>query len=202
MDATRLHRGCDSIQETTLLLKAVKFAADKHRTQRRKNAMASPYINHTIDVAEMLVRVGQVSDFNVIVAALLHDTLEDTETEPEEIQNVFGETVLSLVVEVTDDKNLPKHVRKELQVQNAPHKSDGAKLIKIADKISNLSDIIDSPPAGWSLQRRIEYLNWAERVAIGLRGVNPALEQLFDEVLAEARSRLSVDLAESTGNDL
>ena len=174
-----------------MVLKAAKFAADKHRTQRRKDAGASPYINHPIDVAEMLVRVGQVNDPNILAAALLHDTLEDTETEPEEIRKEFGEKVLSLVLEVTDDKKLTKEERKELQVQNAPHKSDGAKQIKIADKISNLLDIIHSPPANWSLQRRQEYLNWAERVVAGLRGVNRSLEDLFDHVIAEGRRKLS-----------
>ncbi len=174
-----------------MVLKAAKFAADKHRTQRRKDAGASPCINHPIDVAEMLVRVGQVNDPNILAAALLHDTLEDTETEPEEIRKEFGEKVLSLVLEVTDDKKLTKEERKELQVQNAPHKSDGAKQIKIADKISNLLDIIHSPPANWSLQRRQEYLKWAERVVAGLRGVNRSLEDLFDHVIAEGRRKLS-----------
>jgi GTP diphosphokinase / guanosine-3',5'-bis(diphosphate) 3'-diphosphatase len=175
-----------------LILKAVKFAADKHRTQRRKDADASPYINHPIDVAEMLVRVGAVNDPEIIAAALLHDTIEDTETSPEEIRIEFGEKVLSLVLEVTDDKSLPKEVRKALQVQHAPHISRGAKQIKIADKISNLLDIIHTPPLNWTLQRRLEYLDWAERVVLGLRGVNVALDELFDRVLAEGRRTLEV----------
>jgi GTP diphosphokinase / guanosine-3',5'-bis(diphosphate) 3'-diphosphatase len=174
-----------------MILKAVKFAADKHRAQRRKDANASPYINHPIDVAELLVRVGQVTDPDIIVAALLHDTLEDTETTPQEIQNEFGEKVLSLVMEVTDDKSLKKEERKELQVKNAPHKSHGAKQIKIADKISNLLDIVQNPPSEWPLQRRLEYLDWAERVVAGLRGVNPPLEALFDNVMQDGRRKLA-----------
>jgi GTP diphosphokinase / guanosine-3',5'-bis(diphosphate) 3'-diphosphatase len=179
-----------------LILKAVKFAADKHRGQTRKDAEGSPYINHPIDVAEILVRVGAVQDRDIIIAALLHDTIEDTETTPEEIRKEFGDKVLSLVLEVSDDKSLPREVRKELQVQHAPHISAGAKLIKIADKISNLLDIIHTPPANWPVKRQLEYLNWAERVVLGLRGVNAALDQQFDAVLAEGRLKLSNRIAE------
>src|SRR5262245_41683346 len=127
--------------DTLRILKALKFSADKHRNQRRKDREASPYINHPIDVAEMLVRVGNVEDADVVCAAILHDTIEDTSARPEEIDREFGANVLSMVMEVTDDKTLPKAVRKQLQVENAPHKSPGAKQIKIADKISNLRDI-------------------------------------------------------------
>jgi GTP diphosphokinase / guanosine-3',5'-bis(diphosphate) 3'-diphosphatase len=177
--------------DTSLILKAVKFSADKHRSQRRKDRDASPYINHPIEVAEMLLRVGQVADPAIIVAALLHDTIEDTKTTPEEIEKEFGSNVLSLVMEVTDDKSLPKQERKELQVKTAPHKSFGAKQIKIADKISNLRDITHFPPADWSVQRRSEYIDWSERVVAGLRGVNAPLEKLYDQVLAEARQKLA-----------
>lgn len=176
--------------DTLLILKALKFSADKHRNQRRKNREASPYINHPIDVAEMLVRVGHVENPEIIVAALLHDTIEDTETTPEEIEKEFGQNVLSLVMEVTDDKRLSKAERKELQVKNAPHKSVGAKQIKIADKISNLRDITHSPPTKWPLQQRQEYVNWADRVLAGLRGVNPALDRYYDEIATEAKQKL------------
>ena len=177
-------------EETLVLLKALKFSASKHRTQRRKDHDKSPYINHPIDVAEMLLRVGRVQDIDVVVAAILHDTIEDTDTEPDEIERLFGQKVLSLVNEVTDDKNLPKEVRKSLQVETAPKKSVGAKQIKIADKISNLRDIVHSPPANWSIERKIEYLDWSERVVAGLRGVNPALENLYDQILIEAKQSL------------
>jgi guanosine-3',5'-bis(diphosphate) 3'-pyrophosphohydrolase len=177
-------------EETLILLKALKFSAHKHKHQRRKDRDSSPYINHPIDVAEMLLRVGQVQDIEVVVAAILHDTIEDTDTKPDEIEDLFGQRVLSLVNEVTDDKSLPKEVRKNLQVENAPHKSTGAKQIKIADKISNLRDIVHSPPANWSNERRIEYLDWSEKVVAGLRGVNPALENLYDQILNEAKETL------------
>lgn len=179
--------------DTAVILKAIRFSADKHRNQRRKNKEASPYINHPIDVAEMLVRVGHVDDADVIVAAILHDTIEDTATLPDEIEALFGKRVLSFVLEVTDDKSLPKAKRKQLQIDNAPHKSHGAKQIKLADKISNLLDITHSPPNDWPLQRRIEYVNWAGRVVAGLRGANPNLEQLYDRVVKEARQVLSAE---------
>ncbi|PWT89226.1 MAG: phosphohydrolase [Acidobacteria bacterium] len=177
-------------EDSLVLLKAIRFSADKHKNQRRKNREASPYINHPIDVAEMLVRVGQVSELDVIVAAVLHDTIEDTDTSPQEIESLFGKAVLGLVMEVTDDKRLPKAERKRLQVVNASHKSHGAKQIKIADKISNLRDITHSPPADWNLQRRLEYVDWSEQVVAGLRGSNPKLEEFYDQVLKEAREKL------------
>ena len=178
--------------DLTLILQAVKFSAAKHQHQRRKDAAASPYINHPVEVAELLWRVGGVREVPVIVAALLHDTLEDTETIPEELTEAFGETVLSLVRELTDDKRLPKEERKRLQVEHAPGKSPGAKLIKLADKICNVRDVTHNPPQNWTLDRRREYLDWTERVVAGLRGVNPSLEETYDRVLAEGRRLLGL----------
>ena len=177
--------------DLTLILQAVKFSASKHQHQRRKDAAASPYINHPVEVAELLWRIGGVRDVPVIVAALLHDTLEDTETIPEELAEAFGQTVLGLVRELTDDKRLPKEERKRLQVEHAPGKSPGAKLIKLADKICNVRDVAHNPQ-NWTLDRRREYLDWTERVVAGLRGVNPPLEEAYDRVLAEGRRLLGV----------
>ena len=175
-------------------LSAVKFSAHKHRNQRRKGAEASPYINHPITVAELLWRIGKVTEMNILAAAILHDTLEDTDTTPEELENLFGREVLSLVLECTDDKRLPKAERKRLQILNAAHKSPGAKQIKLADKISNVTDITENPPADWSLPRRLEYLDWAEQVIAGLRGANAELEQLFDLTVKAARAQLKESL--------
>lgn len=179
-------------ESTGLILKALRFSADKHSEQRRKDAKASPYINHPIQVAETLWRVGEVRDVTLLVAAILHDTIEDTATTPQEIKENFGEDVLALVLEVTDDKSLPKQVRKQLQVEHAPHKSRSAKLLKLADKISNVSDILQSPPEDWSLQRKREYLLWTEKVAAGLRGVNTNLEGHYDELLAAGKVLLDL----------
>ena len=172
---------------TGLILKAFLFAAEKHNEQRRKDTKASPYINHLIGVTETLWTVGDVRDVNLLVAAILHDTLEDTEATADEIKNQFGEEVLSLVLEVTDDKSLPKQTRKQLQVEHAPHKSGKAKLLKIADKINNIRDIIKSPPDSWPLERRQEYLLWSEKVVAGLRGGSTKLEDQYDELLAEGK---------------
>jgi len=175
-----------------LILKAIRFSAQKHNNQRRKDAKSSPYINHPIEVAETLWAVGNVRDEALLIAAILHDTIEDTDTSKEEIKTEFGEEVLNLVIEVTDDKSLPKETRKQLQVEHAPHKSERAKLLKIADKINNIRDIIKSPPEHWSLERRQEYLLWSERVVAGLRGVNPQLEKLYDEVLSGGKRSLGM----------
>ena len=172
------------------LLRALRFAARKHRDQRRKGRDASPYINHPIEVAELISRVGGVDDLAVLIAAILHDTVEDTATEPGEIEREFGIDVRDLVGEVTDDKNLGKATRKQQQVQHAPRLSARAKLIKIADKICNVRDVAHSPPPDWSWQRRSEYLDWASRVVAGCRGVNPELERCFDETLAKGREQM------------
>ena len=164
-----------------LLLEAVAFAAEKHRHQRRKDAHASPYINHPIELAILLQREG-VSDPVTICAALLHDTIEDTETTANELRTMFGETIAGVVLEVTDDKHLPKQRRKQLQIEHAHALSVRARAVKLADKICNLRDIIASPPTGWTLARRREYFEWAKAVIDGLRGSHPRLERVFDEV--------------------
>ena len=170
--------------ELALLLKALAFAAAKHRDQRRKDAGASPYINHPIALADVLVNEGRVHDVTVLAAALLHDTLEDTETKPAEIEAAFGAAILAVVEEVTDDKTLERAERKRLQIEHAAHISREAKLVKLADKICNLRDVAENPPASWSLQRKQEYYDWAKRVIDALRGVHPQLEAVFDRVCA------------------
>ena len=173
------------------MLRAVEFAAEKHRDQRRKGAGASPYINHPIEVAAMLANVAAVLDVAILAAAVLHDTVEDTRTSPEELEAAFGREVRLVVQEVTDDKKLEKADRKRLQVEHAPYLSPAAKLIKIADKIANVREVTEKPPSDWSATRRREYLDWAERVIAGCRGVNAALESRFDETLSRAREVLS-----------
>jgi len=156
--------------DLTLLLKALAFAADKHRHQKRKDAEASPYINHPIALANVLVDEGGVEDIEVLCAALLHDTIEDTDTTHEELVNAFGSRIAHIVAEVTDDKNLRSEERKRLQIEHAPKLSVEAKLVKLADKTCNLRDIVVRPPAKWDLTRRREYFDWAKRVVDGLRG--------------------------------
>ncbi len=166
------------------LLDALQFAAIKHRDQRRKDASSSPYINHPIALAHLLVHTGAVTDLVVLQAAVLHDTLEDTETTEAELRARFGAAVTALVLEVSDDKSLPKARRKALQIEHAPHKSAGAALVKLADKICNLHDLAQAPPADWPLARRQEYFDWAKRVVDGLPRVNAALLQAFDAAYA------------------
>jgi guanosine-3',5'-bis(diphosphate) 3'-pyrophosphohydrolase len=165
-------------------IKAVAFASEKHRNQRRKDADTSPYINHPIALANVLANEGGVVDATVLCAAVLHDTIEDTETTADELRQLFGDKVTSIVLEVTDDKALAKEVRKEEQVRHAPHISTEAKLVKLADKICNLRDILASPPADWFAERKQAYFEWAARVVAGLRGVHPGLEAVFDGLVA------------------
>ena len=174
-----------------LLLQAMRFATEKHSEQKRGNARQTPYINHPIEVAEHLANVGGVTDEDVLIAALLHDTIEDTDTTKEEISEHFGEIVADLVLECTDDKNLEKEERKRLQVVNAPKKSPGAKMIKIADKTCNLRAILSDPPMAWSTKRKKEYFEWAEKVVGGLLGVNEALDACVTSVLQEGLQQLT-----------
>lgn len=173
------------------ILHAAAFAAAKHQSQRRKDRAASPYINHPLAVAEVLSRHG-VTDPVVIQAALLHDTIEDTETSREELEKEFGGQVTAVVLEVTDDKSLPKAARKRLQIEHAPGLSDAAKLVKIGDKICNARDVSENPPADWSVERRREYLEWTRQVVAGCRGVNVDLERAFDGLLAAAFGQLGL----------
>jgi guanosine-3',5'-bis(diphosphate) 3'-pyrophosphohydrolase len=169
------------------LLQAISFSAKKHRYQRRKGGDAEPYINHPLEVANLLASVGKVTDYEILMAAVLHDTVEDTQTTAEELRELFGENVCRMVLEVTDDKSLPKKRRKELQIEHAPHLSDGAKQVKLCDKISNVTDVLTNPPADWSAETRAGYITWASKVVDGVRGVNKDLEDYFDNLVASAR---------------
>jgi guanosine-3',5'-bis(diphosphate) 3'-pyrophosphohydrolase len=169
---------------TDLILRAVAFAAHKHRDQRRKDKEASPYINHPIELAHVLWDEGEVRDPLVIAAALLHDTLEDTETSWQELRGEFGEEIADIVLEVTDTQWLRKEVRKRLQVAKAKHSSEQARLVKLADKICNVRDLATRAPEGWSLERKRQYYDWAMEVVDRLRGTHPELERRFDEVYA------------------
>jgi len=167
------------------LTRALMFAAQKHTDQRRKGDRAEPYVNHLIEVVDLLAQHTGGTNAYVLLAGALHDTVEDTDTTREELVKAFGENVADIVMECTDDKSLPKMERKRLQVENAPHKSDNAKMVKMADKISNLKAILESPPPDWSETRKLEYFNWAKDVVDGCRGVNAGLERTFDKLHAQ-----------------
>jgi guanosine-3',5'-bis(diphosphate) 3'-pyrophosphohydrolase len=173
-----------------LVLHAADFAATRHREQRRKDARNSPYINHPLRVAYLLACVGGVDDAEIIAAALLHDTVEDTATSLDEIAHAFGPRVRDLVAEVSDERGLSAAQRKQAQIAHAPALSTGAALIKLGDKTSNIRDIVDSPPQGWSVERRRAYLDWAEAVIDACPRVNAELEALFRDTLAQARRAL------------
>ena len=174
------------------LLQAARFAAEKHAGQHRKGAKSEPYINHPVEVANLIANVGLVDDIHILRAGLLHDTVEDCDVTPEEIESLFGAVVRGYVMEVTDDKGLPKARRKELQVEHAPHMSPGAKVVKLADKISNIRDVVENPAMDWDLQRRQEYVEWGVNVVAGLRGANSALEEHFDRLVERARGSLVI----------
>lgn len=179
----------DSVLRDHILLvtRAAEFAARRHGGQTRKGAAREPYVTHLAEVAALLAATAEAPDAHLVAAGWLHDTVEDTETNAGEIEHLFGRHVAGLVAEVTDDKSLPKAERKRRQVDGAPHKSPGARTIKIADKISNLRSLVASPPEGWDRKRIESYIDWAQQVVAGCRGVNPALETLFDRAAAEAR---------------
>jgi len=167
-----------------LVMRAAAFAAEKHRMQRRKDAESSPYINHPIQLAYILVQEG-IEDATVLASALLHDTIEDTKTTLDEIEIVFGYEIARIVDECSDDKSLTKMERKQAQIEHAGKISPKAKLVKMADKIANVSDIDGAPPAGWSIERKREYFDWAKRVVDEMRGTHARLEARFDAEFAK-----------------
>ena len=162
------------------LARAYEFAARYHTEQRRKGVKAEPYINHLAEVALLVSESTDGADANLVLAAVLHDTIEDTKATYDDLVSAFGQDVAELVKEVTDDKTIPKAQRKRLQVEHAPHLSPRARMIKIADKTSNLRSVLHSPPVDWSPERRRRYFAWAKTVVAGARGVNRAIEAAFD----------------------
>jgi guanosine-3',5'-bis(diphosphate) 3'-pyrophosphohydrolase len=170
------------------VLKAAHFAAQKHAGQRRKGAAAEPYINHLLEVAELVASALAEPDANLVIAALLHDTVEDAGITKEVLVELFGSDVADLVMEVTDDKSLPKAERKRLQIVHASQISVRAQVIKLADKISNLRGILASPPADWSGERKREYFEWAKRVVDGLSAPNEMLKAEFERLYRQSES--------------
>lgn len=181
-EAANLVKPDQPFDTALLVLSAADFAAHAHRAQRDKGPAAGPYVNHVIEVARLLAEAG--APLPVVLAGLLHDTIEDTGVTEAELAEKFGAEVAALVAEVTDDKALPKAERKALQVAKAPHKSAGAKMIKLADKTSNLRRLVRNPP-DWPLTRKQDYFAWATAVVAGCRGANAALEAAFDRAHAE-----------------
>lgn len=168
--------------------RALDFAAHRHCDQRRKGTRGEPYVNHLAEVARLVAEASGGRELDAILAALLHDTLEDTDTSPADLTAAFGPRIAAIVGEVTDDKTQTKAERKRRQIAHAPHASPPAKLVKLADKISNLRSLRTSPPAGWDRRRIDEYIDWSCAVVAGLRGCNPYLERLFDAAVENARA--------------
>jgi len=184
---TRFAKGHAVCAASPDLRLATGFAALKHDGQYRKGEGNTPYIHHPVEVAAILAEVGAVTDTDLLRAALLHDTIEDTQTTSEEIETHFGSRVCSIVLEVSDNKSLQKHERKAAQIEHSPHLSKEAQFLKLADKTSNVHDVAFSAPVDWPAERQLEYFAWAEEVVAGLRGCNAALEALFDEQIAMSR---------------
>lgn len=170
--------------DLSLMVKAIRFAAEKHRHQRRKDVEASPYINHPIAVAAVLANEAGVEDVSVLCACILHDTIEDTDTTEAELLREFGPAITALVAERTDDRALPRAERKALQIAHAEKLSPGARLVKLADKISNLRDILATPPKDWPPSAKEEYFDWASSVVERIRGSHAGLEATFDSLIA------------------
>lgn len=183
-----------AVSDIVLFARALAFAAHAHCDQRRKGARAEPYVNHVAEVAALVAEATDGADMVAVVAALLHDTLEDTDTTQDQLAAAFGPAVAATVAEVSDDKTLSKAERKRLQIEHAPHVSRSAKLVKLADKISNLRSLKASPPNGWPRKRINEYIEWSILVVDGLRGVNQTLERQFDAAVREAREAAAAAL--------
>jgi (p)ppGpp synthase/HD superfamily hydrolase len=173
------------------LMQAADAAARWHVQQRRKGQAAEPYVNHLLEVANLVAAATEGREPDVVIAALLHDAVEDQGITTEQIEADYGAKVAGIVGEVTDDKSLPKAERKRRQVETAANKSREAKLIKLADKTSNLRAIADSPPPDWSAERRSDYVRWASEVIAKVRGTSPWLERQFDEAVTRAEQSVA-----------
>jgi (p)ppGpp synthase/HD superfamily hydrolase len=191
----------ESNDHLVLVLKAAEFAAYKHQGQRRKGRTKRPYIGHCVEVARMIADVAKSDDPTILSAAILHDVLEDTDTTRDELSREFSERIADFVSQVTDDKSLPKAERKKLQVEHAPHLSPGAKLIKLADKISNVREIGTDPPKGWSRKRREKYFKWAEDVVEAMGSVNDDLEKEFKDAITQSREKLEAEKKNKASED-
>ncbi|MGC2697719.1 MAG: HD domain-containing protein [Candidatus Angelobacter sp.] len=178
-------KNISSAADVQRILEAARFAAQKHAQQKRKGANGEPYVNHLLEVAQLIAGSSDVLDTELVMAGLLHDTVEDTGVTPQELEERFGKDIAALVAEVTDDKSLPKETRKTLQIQNAPGKSERAQTLKLADKISNLRSLLANPPVGWDLERKQQYFEWARQVVAGLTAPNPVLKAEFDKTHAK-----------------
>ncbi len=174
------------MNDLTRIMQAADTAARWHVQQRRKGQAAEPYINHLLEVACLVTTATEGREPDVVIAALLHDAVEDQGIAIELIASAYGRKVADIVTEMTDDKSLPKAERKRLQVETAAHKSHEARLIKLADKTSNVRVIADSPPPDWSFERRLDYVRWAGEVVARIRGTSPWLEQRFDAASQQA----------------
>src|SRR3954453_13702098 len=173
------NQGC--VDPVRRIMSAARFAAEKHAQQKRKGENGEPYFNHLLEVAELIAASSPHLDVELVMAAFLHDTVEDTGVTLQELEQRFGKDVADLVSEVTDDKSLPKEIRKQLQVEHTPEKSSRAQTLKLADKISNLRAIISSPPVGWSRERKQQYFEWARQVVSGIASPNEYLKSEFDK---------------------
>lgn len=169
---------------------ALQFAATKHQGQFRKGEKETPFINHPIKVAALLAENGEAQNENLLIAAILHDVIEDTDATATDLKMMFGETICNLVLECTDDKNLPSWERKQFQINYAPKASLNAKKLKLADKICNVLDIREDPPTGWSVERKLAYLQWSKAVYAGLKGVNPNLDSLFEQEFSKTKNTI------------
>ena len=180
--------------DLTEIFDAAVFAAEKHQGAVRKNSQHSPYITHPLLVSKAIYQIGKIEETTILAAAILHDTIEDTKTTRVEIKKRFGENVLSIVLEVTDDKSLPKMTRKGLQIHHALDLSYEARIVKLADKLVNCRDILNNPPEDWSLQRRQNYIQWGADVIYKIRGTNQGLESAFDQVMRKAEEELNYEI--------
>jgi guanosine-3',5'-bis(diphosphate) 3'-pyrophosphohydrolase len=189
-DTATIHRAGKSMNDAISIMRAADAAARWHVHQRRKGSAQEPYINHLLEVATLVAQATGGTEQDVVIAALLHDAIEDQNVAPETVASEFGQCVADVVIEVTDDKSLPKAERKRQQVESAPKKTHAAKLIKLADKTSNVRAVANSPAPHWSVERRFEYVEWAKNVVAGLRGISPWLEEQFDEAVKQAMRSL------------
>lgn len=171
-----------------LLLKSVDFAARAHRDQRRKGAAQEPYINHPIEVSRLIIECEPGTDEDILCAAVLHDVIEDCGATRDEIAACFNDIIADIVLEVSDDKALPRDERKAKQIETAPYLTNGAKLVRLADKVANVGAMLTDTPIGWDDKQILAYVDWAEAVVAPCRMVSTRLSDRFDAIARDVRA--------------
>jgi len=180
-----MDRGALNEKDAEAVLGAAIFATEKHKSQVRSNEKKTPYIIHPIEVADLVMKIGHVYDKDVLITALLHDVMDDTQTTYEQITSLYGTKVSSYLEEMTSKQGLSLKEQKKQQIMQAFRQNPSVAIIKLSDKLSNLKTLATSPPPSWSRDRIDQYFQWAQTVIENLPESNQLLKKAVKNVISD-----------------